>query len=323
MKVDSKYIKLLSTIGPRASLGLFLIDVVKKNNKLMVVTSDVSTSAGLDRFRKIYSENYIDVGIAEQNLIGVATGLASEGFNVLTTTFAPFQTLRCCEQIKVNLGYMKQKITMVGLASGLVLGNLGYTHCSIEEMSIMRSIPNITVISPADSLETIKAVEESFKHKNSVYIRLTGSSNNPIIYNNDYKFRIGKCIELKKGNDVVIFACGAIISEVLKASKILLKKGISANVINVHTVKPIDKKCIIEKVRGKKLIVSVEEHNIFGGLGSAIAECLSNIKDVPRHLMLGINDKYSDGGDYKFLLNHYGITSIKIANKIFKNFNCN
>ena len=126
MKVDLKYIKLLSTIGPRASLGLFLLDLVKKNKNLMVVTSDVSTSAGLDRFRKLYSQNYIDVGIAEQNLIGVSAGLASEGFNVLCTTFAPFQTLRCCEQIKVNLGYMKQKVTMAGLASGLVLGNLGY-----------------------------------------------------------------------------------------------------------------------------------------------------------------------------------------------------
>ena len=251
MKVDLKYIKLLSTIGPRASLGLFLLDLVKKNKNLMVVTSDVSTSAGLDRFRKLYSQNYIDVGIAEQNLIGVSAGLASEGFNVLCTTFAPFQTLRCCEQIKVNLGYMKQKVTMVGLASGLVLGNLGYTHCSIEEMAIMRSIPNITVISPADSLETIKAVESSLKHKNSVYIRLTGSNNNPIIYDKDYKFKIGKCIQLQDGKDIAIFACGSILNEVLNAAKILEKKGISTSVINVHTIKPIDKKYIIEKIRKK------------------------------------------------------------------------
>lgn len=320
MKFDHKYIKLLSTIGPRASLGLFLLEFIKKKKNLMVVTSDVSTSAGLDRFRKLHSQNFIDVGIAEQNLIGVSTGLASEGFDVLTTTFAPFQTLRCCEQIKVNLGYMKQKVTMVGLASGLVLGNLGYTHCSIEEMSIMRSIPNITVISPSDSLETIKAVEQSFNHKNSVYIRLTGSNNNPIINNNDYKFKIGKCIQLEEGNDVVIFACGSILNEVLKASKILKKKGINSNIINVHTIKPIDKKYIIEKTKGKKLIISVEEHNILGGLGSAIAECLSEQVNTAKHIMIGINDKYSNGGDYSYLLNHYGLTSKKIANKILKNF---
>ena len=320
MKVDHKYIKLLSTIGPRASLGLFLLELVKNKKNLMVVTSDVSTSAGLDRFRKLYSQNYIDVGIAEQNLIGVSTGLASEGFDVLTTTFAPFQTLRCCEQIKVNLGYMKQKVTMVGLASGLVLGNLGYTHCSIEEMAIMRSIPNITVISPADSLETIKAVEQSFSHKNSVYIRLTGSNNNPIIYNDDYEYKIGKCIQLVDGKDIVIFACGSILKEVLNASEILKNKGLNSSVINVHTIKPIDKKYIAEKTKKKKLIVSVEEHNILGGLGSSIAECLADQHNTPKHLMIGINDKYSNGGSYEYLLNHYGLTAKKIANKILKSF---
>ena len=322
MKIDSKYIKLLSTIGPRASIGLAAVDIIKKNQKLMVVTADVSTSAGLDRFKKTYPENYIDVGIAEQNMIGVATGLSSEGFNVMTTTFAPFQTLRCCEQIKVNLGYMKQKVTMVGLASGLVLGNLGYTHCSIEEMSIMRSIPNITVISPADSLETVKALQSSLEHKQSTYIRLTGSNNNPIIYNKDYKFKIGKIVELIKGKDITIFACGSIMSEVINASKLLLKKGISANIINVHTLKPLDKKNIIEKIKNKKLIVSVEEHNIIGGLGSAIAECISDIPKKPKHLIMGIDDKYSPGGDYKYLLNYYNLTAEKITKKIIKNYSC-
>ena len=320
MEIDNKKIKMWSQIGPRATFGLACLDLSEIEDKLVILTSDVSTSAGLDRYKKKYPNKYLDVGISEQNLIGTAAGLASEGFKVVTTTFSPFQVLRCAEQIKVNLGYMKQKVTMVGLASGLVLGNLGYTHCSIEEMSIMRSIPNITVISPSDSLETIKAVEQSFKHKNSVYIRLTGSNNNPIINNRDYKFKIGKCIQLEEGNDIIIFACGSILNEVLKASKILKKKGINSNIINVHTIKPIDKKYIIEKTKGKKLIVSVEEHNILGGLGSAIAECLSEQVNTPKHIMIGINDKYSNGGDYSYLLNHYGLTSKKIANKILKNF---
>ena len=129
IKFDNNKIKLLSTIGPRASIGLHLLEVVKDNNNIMVLTSDVSTSAGLDRFRKKYKENYIEVGIAEQNLIGVAAGLSLEGYDVITTTFAPFQTMRCCEQIKVNLGYMNSRVTMIGIASGLVLGQLGYTHC--------------------------------------------------------------------------------------------------------------------------------------------------------------------------------------------------
>ena len=199
MDFNQKTIKLLSTIGPRASFGMAALDLVKKYNDLMILTCDVSTSAGLDRYRKSFSENYIDLGIAEQNLIGVATGLASEKFKVITTTFAPFQTMRCCEQIKVNLGYMKEKITMVGLASGLVLGNLGYTHCCIEDVGVLRSIPNLTIISPSDSLETVKAIEASLTHEQSCYIRITGGSNNPIVNEDDFDFKIGKGKLILKG----------------------------------------------------------------------------------------------------------------------------
>ena len=168
-------------------------------------TCDVSTSAGLDRFRKTLPDKYYDLGIAEQNLIGVAAGLASEGYNVITTTFAPFQTLRCCEQIKVNLGYMKQKICMVGIGSGLALGTLGFTHCCVEDIGVLRSIPNLNIISPADSLETVKALEAAVKSEKSTYLRLTGSSNNPIIYDKDYNFKIGKSVTLLDGIDIVIF----------------------------------------------------------------------------------------------------------------------
>ena len=159
MEINEKNIKMWSTIGSRATLGIAALELAKKIDDLMVLTCDVSTSAGLDRFKKTYPEKYLDLGIAEQNMIGVAAGLASEKFNVITTTFAPFQTMRCCEQIKVNLGYMKQKICMVGIASGLSLGTLGFTHCCIEDIGILRSIPGITIISPADSLETVKALE--------------------------------------------------------------------------------------------------------------------------------------------------------------------
>ena len=148
MEISEKNIKMWSTIGPRATLGLAAFDLAKKNDNLMVLTCDVSTSAGLDRYRKTFPEKYLDLGIAEQNMIGVAAGLASENFNVITTTFAPFQTMRCCEQIKVNLGYMGQKDCMVGIASGLALGTLGFTHCCIEDIGILRSIPGMTIISP-------------------------------------------------------------------------------------------------------------------------------------------------------------------------------
>jgi len=318
MIIDERNIKIWSTIGSRATLGIAALELAKKIDNLMVLTCDVSTSAGLDRFRKTYPEKYLDLGIAEQNMIGVAAGLASENFNVITTTFAPFQTMRCCEQIKVNLGYMKQKICMVGIASGLALGTLGFTHCCIEDIGILRSIPGITIISPADSLETVKALNAAVKSKNSCYLRLTGSSNNPIVYKKDYNFEIGKSITLNEGKDITIFCSGAMVYQSLEAAKILESKKISCKVINMHTIKPIDEDAIKNSCESS-LIVSVEEHNIIGGLGSAIAEYKSGLKKSPKQLFLGIKDSYSKGGNYKFLQEKHRLTPKKIVEDILFN----
>ena len=276
MKISERDIKIWSSIGTRATFGIAALELAKEHKDLIVVTSDVSTSAGLDRFRKTLPNQYIDVGIAEQNMMGIAAGLASENFQVITTTFTPFQTARCCEQIKVNLGYMKNKVCMVGLASGLALGTLGYSHCSIEDIGMLRSIPNINIISPADGLETVKSLQAALISKNSCYIRLTGTANNKIINNNDYDFKIGKSIKLKDGEDITIFCNGAIIGECLKASELFDEKGLSCKVINMHTIKPIDKE-VIKNSSNTKLIVTLEEHNIIGGLGSAVSEVLSDI----------------------------------------------
>ena len=316
MEINSKNIKLWSTIGPRASLGLGILDLAKSQKELMVVTCDVSTSAGLDRLRKTLPEQYIDLGIAEQNMIGVAAGLASENFKVITTTFAPFQTMRCCEQIKVNLGYMEERVTMIGLASGLVLGNLGFTHCCIEDIGALRSIPNLNIVSPADSLETIKSIEASLHNKKSTYIRITGGTNNPIIYESDYNFEIGKAITLKKGNDVIIFGSGAILENCMLAAKALDDKKISTGVINMHTIKPIDIEAIIDAAEKTKLIVTVEEHNKIGGLGSAVSEVLSSMKNSPKQLTLGINDSYTKSGSYNFLKDYYRLTTEKILKDV-------
>ena len=318
MNINEKNIKIWSTIGSRATLGIAALELAKEIDNLMVLTCDVSTSAGLDRFRKTYPEKYLDLGIAELNMIGVAAGLASENFNVITTTFAPFQTMRCCEQIKVNIGYMKQKICMVGIASGLSLGTLGYTHCCIEDVGILRSIPGITIISPADSLETVKALQAAVKSKNPSYLRLTGSSNNPIVYKEDYEFKIGKSITLKEGKDITIFCAGSMVHQSLEAAKILETKNVSSRVVNMHTIKPIDK-LAIDEARDCALIISVEEHNVIGGLGSAIAEYKSGLKNFPRQLFLGVMDTYTKGGNYKFLQEKHRLTSDKIAEDILSN----
>ena len=321
MEINEKTIKLLSNIGSRASFGLTAVDLGKEIENLMILTSDVSTSAGLDRYKKMFPDKYLDVGIAEQNMIGVAAGLASENFNVITTTFAPFQTMRCCEQIKVNLGYMRQKVCMVGLASGLALGALGFTHCCIEDIGVMRSIPGITIISPADSLETVKSINAAINHSESTYVRLTGVSNNPIVYDSDYEFEIGKSIKLTDGSDVAIFCSGSMVYESLEASKILETINIKCSVINMHTIKPIDKDAIRIESAKVKLIVSIEEHNIIGGMGSAISEFKSTLKNSPPQIFIGVNDIYKKSGDYSFMKDTYGLTKDKIVENIKINFN--
>ena len=311
--------KVWARLGMRATFGVAALELGNSVDKLMILTGDVSTSAGLDRFKKKFPEKYLDVGIAEQNLIGIGAGLASEGLSVITTTFAPFQTIRCCEQIKVNLGYMKHKICMVGLASGLTLGTLGFTHCCIEDIGILRSIPNLTIISPADSAEAVKAVLAGLKHKQSLYVRLTGGANISQIYEDDYDFEIGKSITLRKGKDVSIFASGTMVKVALDCAKILGTNSIDVEVVNMHTIKPIDSQKIKESAKNFKLIVSIEEHNIIGGLGSAISECLSSIENSSKHIFIGINDTYSSGGEYEFLKKKFGLTPEKICEKITLN----
>jgi transketolase len=316
--INPRNLKLWPNLGMRASFGLMALELAKLDKKLIILTGDVSTSAGLDRFRKNYPEKYIDVGIAEQNLIGIAAGLSSEGYNVITTTFAPFQTIRCLEQIKVNLGYMNQKVCMVGLASGLVLGNLGYTHCCIEDIGVLRSIPNLDIISPADTTELAKALIEFYNSKNSMYIRLTGGSSIPLIFNNDYEFKLGKSKTLRKGDDVAIISTGSMLKTALDAAEILSKSKITAEVINLSSIKPIDKKKILEIGKKFNLTATIEEHNIIGGLGSAVAECLSSENSKTKQLFFGVDDRYTKGGDYQFLLDKFNLKAEKISKMIIK-----
>jgi transketolase len=316
MIINEANIKIWSRIGSRAAFGIAALELGNTINDLMVLTADVSTSAGLERFKKTFPDKFLDVGIAEQNMMGIAAGLASEGFKVITTTFAPFQTMRCCEQVRVNLGYMGQKVCMVGLASGVVLGTLGYTHCCFEDIGIIRSIPGITVVSPADCAETVKAVLAAINHKESVYIRLTGGINNPIVYKDDYNFQIGKAITLREGNDITIIAAGTMVYESLEAAKILFESGISATVVNMHTLKPLDASVIEQACGLSKLIVTVEEHSVVGGLGSAVAEYKASLKNSPPQIFIGLADKFGKAGEYRYLLEKCGLTAKQIAENI-------
>jgi transketolase len=305
-----------SSIGMRASFGMIMLDLVKKNKNLIMLTSDVSTSAGLDRFKSQYKNNYLEIGISEQNMIGVAAGLSNEGFQVFTSSFSPFQTLRCLEQIKVNLGYMRIKICMIGLSSGIVLGNLGYTHCSIEDIGVLRSIPNLDILSPCDGLELEKCLYSIKNSINSTYIRLTGGSPLKKIYHKNYGFKIGEPVKVKDGKKIIIFSSGAIISEVMDAIEMLKSKNISPTVINVHSIKPINKKKILYFLKKNKFALTVEEHNIIGGLGTAISEIAAESGISTRIYKLGIDDSYTKSGDYQYLKKLHGIDAKSISNKV-------
>jgi len=316
MQITSNDIKMWSRVGARPTYGMAMMALAKERDDLIVLTADMSTSAGLDRFRKTYPDKFLDVGIAEQNMIGIAAGLADNGYNVFTVTFAPFQTMRCCEQIRVDLAYSNIKVTMTGLASGVIHGSLGNTHCCFEDLGVLRSIPNLILMSPADGVGIVKAVFAAASCDKPVYIRITGGANNPIVYDSDIDFKIGKAIELEAGRDVTIFASGSMVHFCLQSATLLREKGISASVWDMHTIKPIDKVAIDTAVQKNRLIVTVEEHSVIGGLSSAVAECLSSYKNNPSQLSIGINDFFPEPGDYPFMLKQCGLAPEQIAEKI-------
>lgn len=309
-------IKLWSRLGSCGAFGAAANELAETDDKVLMITSDLCFYSGLDRFRLKYPDKLYNCGIAEQNMVGVASGLANEGFTPFATTYATFASTRCADQVKVNMGYMKQKIKLVGLTAGLSVGILGATHVSIEDIAIIRAIPNIIILSPADCTETIKATIAASKINAPVYLRLSGTMNNPIVYNEDYHYEIGKSITLREGKDITIIATGTMVYNSLEVAKILSEQySINSKVINMHTIKPIDKTAIY-KACESKLIVTVEEHSKFGGLGSAVAEVLSDKSERPPHIILGISDEYKHAGDYNYLIEQYGLTPQQIVENI-------
>lgn len=322
MMIDKKKIKMLSIIGQRAVLGTCLFEIEKDFKNLIVLSADTSTSAGLDKFRKLIPNKYLEMGISEQNMMSVAAGLSSENLNVLTATFSPFQVLRCLEQIKVNISYMNFKVTMVGLASGVSLGNLGFTHCSIEDISAILSIPNIDIVSPADGLETYKTIIECLNSNRSTYIRLTGTAPSKEIYNEDYQFKIGKAnIISKKGDDIAIICNGSIASNCIQAAELLSKQGLGCTVYNFHTIRPIDEETLNEIFEKYKNIFSIEEHNIENGLGSVIANLVINQKKKINFFKLGLVHAYSKSGEYIDMLKWNKLDVEGITESVIKKCN--
>ena len=316
MVFNEKESKQWSRMGPRAMFGQFMLDIAEKNNDLMVLSAGLRRSSGLERFKSKHPDKYLDIGISEQNLIGVAAGLARDGYKVFVTSFAPFLSMRASEQIRMNLGYMKHGVNVVALGSGLSMAYLGNSHFGLEDIAIMRSIPNINISSPADCGEMGKILYEySFKNLGPSYIRLTGISGSPLVYNKDYSFKFEEYITLKNGSDLLILATGSIVSQAIIASEILSEKNINCHVLNVHTLKPLSKKINILLAKFKN-IITIEEHSIVGGLGSIIAEKIVTNSHNSKLLSIALPDSFGPTGTYNYLLDFHGLTGSKIAKKI-------
>lgn len=305
-----------SMLGQRGSIfGLAALDSAKEDDKFVLLTADLATLSGMDRYIKTYPDQFINVGIAEQNMLGISAGMAAEGYHPVVTTYATFVTMRSCEQIRHYLGYMRQKVVVVGSGAGLSQGFAGNTHYTIEDISMMRVIPNLQILSPADGASAAKLFHVAVASDNPVYIRLTGNLNCPIVYKENAPFRFGGTNKLRDGRDVTIFACGTMVSTALTVAEQLAEEGIETSVVDMYSIKPLDKDAI-NAAKENKLIVTIEEHSKMGGLGAAVAEVMCEDTGFPRLLRLGIADHFDLACDYDGLLRQNRLTAPQITEDI-------
>lgn len=302
-------------LGSCGAFGQAALELPEVDDKIVMLTSDLCVFSGLERFKAKFPDRLYNVGIAEQNMIGVAAGFAKEGFVPFATTYATFASMRCADQVKVNMGYMGLPIKLVGLTAGFAVGVLGATHMSLEDVAVMRSIPNMTVLSPADCTATVKAVLAAATYPGPVYLRLSGPMPNPIVYKGECPFEIGKANTLREGTDVSIIATGCMVHQALKAAELLEGDGVSVEVVDMHTIRPLDEDAV-NRACDRKLIVTVEEHSIVGGLGSAVAERLACRVQHPRLLMIGHEGRYPLAGSYGDLIHQDGLDAESIYHRI-------
>ena len=298
----------------RQAYGEALAEEFSKNKRIVVLDADVSKGTFSYLCRRIDAKRFFNFGIAERNMMGAAAGFAAMGMIPFVNSFAVFLSMRACEQMRTSIAYPRLNVKIVAAQGGISAGEDGVTHQGIEDLGIVRSIPNVTVIIPCDPVETRAAVKAIVVHKGPVYIRLARPSVECIL-SDDYQFRIGKGVILQNGKDVCILAMGIMVGEVLKAARVLRQKGISASVVNISTLKPIDEALIIMIANETSLIVTVEDHNIIGGLGSAVAEILSE-KHPTRLKRIGIRDTFAESGRYPQLLKKYGLSFDTIAKEV-------
>ncbi len=320
-EITTKDIMSWTRLGMRKAFGDMMCKIAQEHDDVFVLAADVASSANLKEFSERYPERFLNVGIAEQNMVGIATGLAKEGYNVFITTFAPFASMRAYEAIRSLVGYMHLNVKIVALASGVSLGVQGSTHYCLEDISLMRSIPGMMLLSPADCTEEMSSLYFLSQYNGPAYIRLTGVDGTPVVYKKIEDFRVDAVRQLREGNDVLFLGTGGIVSECIRTARSLKKDDISCAVYNVSCLKPFLLNDILGESHAYKLIVSVEEHFICGGLGSIVSEQLVNRNTHPKLIRIGIEDTFPRANSYAVLLMKNGLTADAIRNVVIENLN--
>ena len=301
----------------RDAYGKALVELGEKNDKVIVLDADLAAATKTGIFKKAFPERFFDTGIAEPNMMGVAAGLATTGDTVFASTFAMFAAGRAFEQVRNSIAYPNLNVKIGATHAGISVGEDGASHQCCEDIALMRSIPGMTIINPADDVEARAAVFAAAEHEGPVYMRF-GRLAVPRVFDEDYKFEWGKAVVLKEGTDVTICATGLMVNEAIEAQKILEAEGISAEIINVHTIKPLDAETICNSAVKTGAIVTAEEHNIIGGLGSAVAEAVCENGTCVPVVKVGVNDCFGKSGPAVELLHIYGLDAQNIVEKAKK-----
>lgn len=317
--IDRETLTKWSKLGHRNAMSASLEMLAAEHEDLCVLTADLTPTARLQNFKDLFGDRFFDVGIAEQNLIDFSAGLALEGLHPFAVGIAAIVPMRCAEQMRVGLGYMNLNATVISIEAGVHFGPLGNTHYAMDDIAVMRAIPNFTIICPSDPYQVYKAICASYEHEGPVYIRLTGGTDFPVLYPDDFSFTIGEAIEYRSGKDVAIISTGSLLAEAIKASDILKEKGVSARVIDMHTIKPLDTKILDRVFAENSLILTVEEHTCMGGLGSAVAQYKAQCKNTPPQLIASLGDVFQKPGDYEYILKNCGLLAPDLARLVEQN----
>lgn len=306
----------VKNVATRVGFGQALLELGAERDDFIVLDADLAAATQTGVFKKAYPERFYDCGIAEQNMMSIAAGIAATGKRVICSSFAMFAAGRAFEQVRNSIGYPHLKVIIGATHAGISVGEDGASHQCCEDIALMRSIPGMTIINPADAVEAKAAVKAAMEIDGPVYMRF-GRLAVPVVFDDDYKFEVGKGVELKSGTDVTIIATGLLVKEALEAYELLREEGISARIINMHTIKPLDNDIVLKAAKETGAIVTAEEHSVIGGLGSAVSALLSEECPTPV-VKLGVNDTFGYSGPAAKLLDQFGLRAVNIVEKAKK-----